>query len=189
MEARNREFSLVSNLWKDYWNRLFRYWDWSLDGANITASPVFDGSPYSFGGNGDKIDLGDRGFSTIDIPGAVTLVQNASASETTGGGCVTNGPFANLEIPFGPVGADITEAFRGNPDNLKYRPHCMARDFKVVTASKTLTPEAVEALLASPNITAFNPNLASFGVPGKPNLYNLHGKGHLGKNKLPASLW
>lgn len=148
---------------------------------------MFDGSPYSFGGNGDKIDLGDRGFSTIDIPGAVTLVQNTTASETTGGGCVTNGPFANLTIPFGPVGADITEAFRHNPDNLKYRPHCMARDFKVVTASKTLTPEAVEALLASPNITAFNPNLASFGVPGKPNLYNLHGKGHLGKNKLPAS--
>lgn len=163
------------------WRRSSRYWDWTLDVANITASPVFDGSPYSFGGNGDKVEFGDRGFSTIDIPGVVTLVQNTSASESTGGGCVTNGPFANLTIPFGPVGADITEAFRNNPDNLKYQPHCMTRDFKVVTASKTLTPAAVEALLASPNITAFNPNLASFGVPGQPSLYNLHGKGHLGK--------
>ena len=148
---------------------------------------MFDGSPYSFGGNGDKVEFGDR-LITIDIPGVMKFVQNITAFETTGGGCVTNGPFANLTIGFGPVSADITEAFRNNPDNLKYMPHCMTRDFKVVAASKTFTPAAVEALLASPNITAFNSNLACIDIPGKPNLYNLHGKGHQGKKKQSTAL-
>lgn len=78
----------------------FKYWDWTLDAANIEASPLFDGSPYCMSGNSKAIP------GRADISNSVKLPPvniEFYFPVGTGGGCVTTGPFANAEVPFGPV--------------------------------------------------------------------------------------
>ena len=101
---------------------LIRYWDWSLDWEDITLAPVWD-SVLGFGGNGNSSDSrpGFRGF------------------------CVTDGPFANLELLFiGPM--DV--------------PHCLSRDFlrgeNLTTYAQRIRPQALEELLRLPSYEAFN---------------------------------
>jgi len=53
------------------------YWDWTLDWENITTSPVWD-TVTGFGGDGN---------TSVGRP-----VFNAH--------CVTEGPFAGLEVPY-----------------------------------------------------------------------------------------
>ncbi|KAF2237624.1 putative tyrosinase [Viridothelium virens] len=72
----------------DY-NGYLPYWDWSLDWNNISGSPVWD-NEFGFGGNGNSSEDGFRG------------------------NCVTDGPFAWLEVLF--IG-DISV------------PHCLSRGF------------------------------------------------------------
>ena len=67
------------------------YWDWTLDAADVTKSPVFDGSPTSMGSNGKFIPHGTlhfEGFGGL----SVDLLPG------TGGGCLTGGPFADLIV-------------------------------------------------------------------------------------------
>jgi tyrosinase len=62
---------------------VFPYWEWGLDCNNMLVSPVFDGSEYSIGSNGDP-----------------------SRTGATGGGCLKKGtPFANFTVNIGPMGA------------------------------------------------------------------------------------
>ncbi|ROV97790.1 hypothetical protein VPNG_08645 [Cytospora leucostoma] len=87
------------------------YWNWALDAVSeeaVPASPIFD-PVYGFGGNGAYI-ANVSGFpedyqAMVEIPGR------------TGGGCITDGPFANLSVSMGP----------GN--HTSYNPHCLRRDF------------------------------------------------------------
>lgn len=155
-----------------------RYWDWTLDAANLMASPVFDGSPYSLGGNGSPIPARPGPIFFIILAPTVNRIVNFTGVESTGGGCVTTGPFANLTVPFGPLGPNLTDSMRNDPDNLKYRPHCLKRDMKPKLASRSFTPAAIEALLGSPDIHNFNLRLSSLPDPSVVNLYDLHGKGH-----------
>lgn len=94
------------------------------------ASPVFDGSPYSLGGNGEPIPAGPGPIVIISLAPTVYRIMNFTGVESTGGGCVTTGPFANLTVPFGPLGLGLTDSMRNDPDNLKYRLHCLKRDMK-----------------------------------------------------------
>ncbi|KAJ7257172.1 hypothetical protein B0H12DRAFT_1232622 [Mycena haematopus] len=81
------------------------YWDWSQDvatGRPLAESPVFD-RVYGFGGNG------------ADIPGYEGLFGNKSllsaagwVAPGAGGGCVTDGPFAQFMLSVGP-GFNITD--------------------------------------------------------------------------------
>lgn len=50
------------------------YWDWSLDWEDITKAPIWD-PVIGFGGNGNESD-----------------------AESIHGHCVTDGPFARLEV-------------------------------------------------------------------------------------------
>ena len=68
------------------------YWDWTLDWENVTLSPVWDIST-GFGGTWD----------VRDRPPVFKAY------------CVTEGPFANLEVPYF---EDIHE------------PHCLLRRFR-----------------------------------------------------------
>jgi len=63
----------LSLKWKNTNNR-DRYWDWSLDSANIEESPLFD-AYYGFGSNGNS----------------------TASSSVAFGHCVTDGPFAMLQ--------------------------------------------------------------------------------------------
>ncbi|KAF4568167.1 hypothetical protein EYR40_010436 [Pleurotus pulmonarius] len=81
------------------------YWDWTRDADNATSvadSPIFD-PVFGFGGNG------------IDVPGYAGLFGNLSIPGWTGGGCITDGPFASYNLSIGP-GTLVTN-------------HCLTRAF------------------------------------------------------------
>ncbi|KAF2276777.1 Di-copper centre-containing protein [Westerdykella ornata] len=69
------------------------YWDWTLDSANLLASPLFDGSPYSMGSNGEYFAHGSTHLEAfglkLDLPAG------------TGGGCLKTGPFKDLIVNLG----------------------------------------------------------------------------------------
>ena len=84
-----------------------------MDYQDLRQSPVWDVQE-GFGGSGN-ISFGESHFE---------------------GYCVTEGPFANLEIPYA---------------KLDYSPHCLSRGFvdsdALVITSQNVTPKAVEAVL------------------------------------------
>jgi len=86
------------------------------------SSPIFDGSPYSMGGNGEY----------IPHPGLVLPPPVEGVSPTIyldagfGGGCVKSGPFKNMTVNLGPIGLPNTTA--GPDGGLGYNPRCLKRD-------------------------------------------------------------
>jgi len=93
------------------------YWDWPLYYENLTASPLFDGSDTSLGGNGEYIPHGGtpvRAFGLeVDLPPG------------TGGGNVTTGPFAYWTVcqqstffPFASMPVHLPPTYPTNPHPL-----------------------------------------------------------------------
>ena len=96
------------------------YWDWTLDWENITIAPIWD--PESgFGGNGNS-SIGKAVFK---------------------GYCVTDGPFAGLQIPY---------------FEHIYQPHCLLRGFDEHLSKyrSDLSPEALDSLLLAPDYETLN---------------------------------
>ena len=106
------------------------YWDWSLDWENITQAPIWN-SDLGFGGNGDEKD-----------------------GESIHGHCVTDGPFAKLEVLY--------------VEKIPYR-HCLSRGFatgrNLTRFSDALRPASLEKLLRVPDYATFN-----LGVEDGPHL-------------------
>ena len=96
------------------------YWDWTLDWENIASSPVWNVET-GFGGNGN--------FSV----GHPVLKAH----------CVTEGPFAGLEVLYF--------------ENI-YQPHCLLRGFDKPPKSfrRELQPKALLKLLLSPDYDSIN---------------------------------
>ena len=96
------------------------YWDWTLDWENITRSPVWDVQT-GFGGSGNT-SAGPPVFKAY---------------------CMTEGPFAHLEVPY---------------FEHIYQPHCLLRGFDdhLEDYRVELQPKALMRLLLSPNYTALN---------------------------------
>jgi tyrosinase len=90
------------------YNGAMPYWNWTLDALDWTSSPLFD-PVHGFGGNGpflaDLSGFPPEAFHRLTFTGR------------TGGGCVTDGPFANFTVNMGP----------GN--STAYNPRCLHRDF------------------------------------------------------------
>lgn len=103
----------------DYHGQL-TYWDWTLDWENITMSPIWDVET-GFGGSGN-VEVGSPVFKAH---------------------CVTEGPFANLEVPYF---EDI------------YQPHCLLRGFdeNLEDFRLELKPESLMNLLLSPDYRSIN---------------------------------
>ena len=103
----------------------YSYWNWALDWENLAQAPVWD-LDLGFGGNGE-IGIG------------APIVQ---------GYCVTQGPFANMTVPY---------------LNLELRPHCLVRGFTSGTAlarlGKIIRSEALQKLFQESHYEAFNLNL------------------------------
>jgi|SRR3569833_513117 len=96
---------------------VFPYWEWGFDCGDMDKSPVFDGSEYSLGGNGEFVKGHRAGIG--------------GAKPGTGGGCLKKGtPFANFTVNLGPVGL--------RPP-LKYNPRCIKRDLNSDICSKWAT--------------------------------------------------
>ncbi|KAG9217933.1 hypothetical protein CCMSSC00406_0008574 [Pleurotus cornucopiae] len=128
------------------------YWDWTrdVDGASIVAaSPVFD-PVFGFGGNG------------IDIPGYAGQFGNMSdIPGWTGGGCITDGPFASYNLSIGP-GTLVTN-------------HCLTRSFNTFAVA-FIRSSQVANTTKQPNFERFRIELE--GTPVTPTL-KVHDAGHL----------
>ncbi|KAM7186698.1 hypothetical protein V8F33_011685 [Rhypophila sp. PSN 637] len=105
-------------LWSCGWHRRLGqpYWDWTLDTAteaSFLASPVFD-TVRGFGSNGAFIP---GNLSNIQLPGHIGGPP-FDLPDRSGGGCVTDGPFAGMTTFLGPQNISTGTT-----------PRCLRRDF------------------------------------------------------------
>lgn len=123
------------------------YWDWTEHNDNFTNHPLFDGSQFSLGGNGVYVPHGTVNDTVPGVPDPQVVVRPPG----TGGGCVIDGPFANITLNLGP------KFPYGDRDStaLEYTPHCMTRDFLEPLAQQLLTNESVAELLSQPTLADF----------------------------------
>ncbi|KAI4870243.1 Di-copper centre-containing protein [Hypoxylon rubiginosum] len=136
------------------------YWEWGLDAGSVENSPLFDGSETSMGSNGAKINNTAPGPGNPFFPGG------------SGGGCVTNGPFTNYTVNFGPNTAD---------DPLAYNPRCLKRDLNTqICAQWASLKNTTETILESPDVALFQANLqGDFRWPEARKWgFAVHGGGH-----------
>ena len=141
---------------------------------------MIDGSADSLGGNGALVPPPANLVAFIQLAPVVNTTWDLNGFEHTGGGCVTTGPFANWTVPFGPIGPNITDSMRDNPDKFRYKPHCLTRNFGPIAAAESFTQTSHDALLQSANISEFNQRFSDLANPNIPTIFNLHGKGHQG---------
>ncbi|KAL2879822.1 hypothetical protein SGCOL_004866 [Colletotrichum sp. CLE4] len=139
------------------------YWDWPKYASAPEKSPIFNGDPYSLGGNGEYIPHDGPvieppegiGGSSIQLPAGV------------GGGFVTTGPFANMTVHLGPVGG--LEGTAPGPDGgLGYSPRGLKRDVGPAMNQRYANYTTVLNLLLKPNISEYR--LLSEGVPYTPEI-------------------
>ncbi|KAH6648602.1 hypothetical protein BKA67DRAFT_575316 [Truncatella angustata] len=142
------------------YNGTVPYWDWTQDAINeaaFVASPLFD-TTHGFGGNGPYIEdisgFPSDWLSLVEIPGR------------TGGGCITDGPFATYNASMGP----------GN--HTDYTPHCVRRDFSPSLAVQSLNSSVYAHVLAATNF--FELEHRTEGISLGISAMSLHGGGHLG---------
>ncbi|KKY34132.1 putative tyrosinase central domain containing protein [Diaporthe ampelina] len=76
------------------------YWDWPKYQHAPQDSPIFNGDPYSLGGNGQYIPHN----GTVITPPDGVSGGDIQLPAGVGGGYVVTGPFANLTINLGPFG-------------------------------------------------------------------------------------
>ncbi|KAF7324633.1 Tyrosinase central domain-containing protein [Mycena kentingensis (nom. inval.)] len=135
----------------------FPYWDWSEDidsGLPIAKSPVFD-PVFGLGGNGVDIPNYNGQFGNL-----TRLESFGWVAPGAGGGCVTDGPFAEYQLNTGP-GTNITK-------------HCLQRAFNE-NIRGFLTGEQVQAVLEEQSFESFRIRLE--GAPVYPTM-GLHDAGH-----------
>ncbi|EWG47590.1 hypothetical protein FVEG_07657 [Fusarium verticillioides 7600] len=132
------------------------YWDWTLDSSSIEdfgKSPIFDAET-GFGGNGVFIDISSWTNVTRQVSGR------------TGGGCVTDGPFAKGEF----------EVHAGPDTSTAYNPRCLARDVAAEYGISKLNQTVVDWTLGAKDFFEFDQRVQG-GVSAESQGY--HGGGHL----------
>ncbi|KAK8113983.1 uncharacterized protein PG998_001526 [Apiospora kogelbergensis] len=124
------------------------YWNWTLDAdtnAKFLGSPVFD-PVHGFGGNGKYVrDTGSNTNRRLSSSSGLGqhIAMAADDPSATGGGCISDGPFANYQVSMGP----------GN--STKYNPHCLVRDVNPSFARSMLGRAENVQLLAQPDFWHF----------------------------------
>ncbi len=109
------------------------YWEWGLDVKNPAASPVFDGSDTSLGGNGEFFPHEGMILTEAMNPDALIPLPPG-----TGGGCVRTGPFANMTVHVGPVALAQygTSNSTSSENPLGDNSRCLKRDLNAGVASR-----------------------------------------------------
>ncbi|KAH0429210.1 tyrosinase central domain containing protein [Colletotrichum camelliae] len=134
------------------------YWDWPKYASAPEKSPIFNGDPYSLGGNGDYVPHDGPVITPPDGVGGGNIQLPAGV----GGGFVTTGPFANMTVNLGPVGG--LEGTAAGPDGgLGYNPRGLKRDVGPAMNQRYANYTTVLNLLLKPNIYEYR--LLSEGVP------------------------
>ncbi|KAI0023881.1 hypothetical protein F4780DRAFT_769121 [Xylariomycetidae sp. FL0641] len=137
----------------------FPYWEWGLDAGSVETSPLFDGSETSMGSNGAPLNRTGGGRDSFFPTGS-------------GGGCVTEGPFKNYTVNFGPNTAE---------DPLDPNPRCLKRDLNTgICAQFASLRNTTEVILESPDIALFQANIqGDFRWPAARKWgFAVHGGGH-----------
>lgn len=143
------------------------YWNWGKSALDPINSPIFDGSPGSMGGNG--------AFAPHNCTNAFQNNKNCIPAGA-GGGCVTQGPFANMSVNLGPISPTLAAAnvtALSPADFFRYNPRCLRRDVSVFVSSGWTTDQNSTDLIAgSTSVEEFqdtmqgNPSTGDFGVHG-----------------------
>ena len=127
------------------------YWDWSDPAeAKFNESSVFSQTALSMGGNGSPTT---HGLLNGTVPG-VPSPQIVTRPPGTGGGCVTDGPFANTTLSMGPI-FPLPVGEEEPSDYFAYRPHCLKRDFLQSIPDQFFAADKIENLLASTTLAQF----------------------------------
>ncbi|KFA68508.1 hypothetical protein S40285_05385 [Stachybotrys chlorohalonatus IBT 40285] len=106
------------------------YWNWFANTDNVYASPLYDGSDTSFGGDGEFFAHN----GSLAATGAVHFPSGR------GGGCIQSGPFKDYVVNLGPIRPGMQGLEPSPTGNLGYNPHCLRRD---------LTQEALSYMTAT----------------------------------------
>ncbi|PMD35222.1 Di-copper centre-containing protein, partial [Hyaloscypha variabilis F] len=149
------------------------YWNWAITALDPVNSPVFDGSPYSMGGNGAY----EAHNCTNAIASTATPPLNC-IPPGAGGGCVETGPFKNHTVNFAPVAPSLIEpGLNGSLPFLSYDPRCLKRDVSVwVSSNWTKDVDIADLINQNPDIYWFQTIMQGNGfIDG---FFGVHAAGH-----------
>ncbi|RMZ89830.1 hypothetical protein DV736_g2958, partial [Chaetothyriales sp. CBS 134916] len=154
----------------------FPYWNWPATADNLHGSAVFDGSEYSMSGDGIYEDTGP-----------VVLSDTLSLPHGSGGGCVTTGPFANLEVTMQVIPIQyVIEGLDLPPTAFQKNVSCLTRDLNTYAAQTYTNYDLLNQAMNSPNISDFTTQIN--GVFGGDAL-GLHSGAHFVVGSPASSLY
>ncbi|KAK4125815.1 tyrosinase-like protein [Parathielavia appendiculata] len=139
------------------------YWDWPKYARAPQDSPLFNGDPYSLGGNGEYIP--HEGPIIVPPPGVGG--DNISLPAGEGGGFVKTGPFANMVVNLGPVGG-LADTAPGPMGGLGHNPRGLKRDLGGAMNMRYANYTTVLRMLLQPNVDQYR--IVSEGVPYTPEI-------------------
>ncbi|OTA66034.1 Di-copper centre-containing protein [Hypoxylon sp. EC38] len=146
------------------------YWNWGLYASDPASSPIFDGSVYSMSGNGEYIP--DKGPLVLTLGDYPPVYLPAG----TGGGCVTSGPFKDMQVNLGPANLPLNNGSVLTGTGFGYNPRCLRRDVSAaVNSAYANASSIIDLILENDNIADFQ--LVMQGVPGSGSI-GVHGGGH-----------
>ncbi|KAH7378447.1 hypothetical protein DE146DRAFT_320127 [Phaeosphaeria sp. MPI-PUGE-AT-0046c] len=143
------------------------YWNWFKYQDNLRASPVFDGSDTSMGGDG----------SFVAHNGSVGGTGKIFLPSGQGGGCIMSGPFKGAQTNLGPINPAMAGQAKVN-ETFAHNPRCLRRDLTTFASSNWLTNENLYNLTLGPaaeSIAAFQNELQGRFDDG---FLGMHGAGH-----------
>jgi tyrosinase len=144
------------------------YWNWFTYQDNLRASPIFDGSDTSMGGDG----------SFVKHNGSVGGHPDVHLPSGKGGGCIKSGPFKGVQANLGPLSPAMDGEVIVNT-TFAYNPRCLKRDLTTFASSKWFTTENLYNVTlgpASKNIATFQNELQGRFDQG---FLGMHIAGHL----------
>lgn len=151
------------------------YWDQTLDVYDTRKSPIYDAET-GFGGNGEKLDpLPPPPNPGVEFLEDLMFKAGANQSQevkdrlpiTTGGGCVTDGPFAK----------DKYVLRIARYDEPKRDDHCLERDLSPLTSADWSTKQRERDLYKLEKYSDFHYLLE--GTLGEPDsFFGVHAAGH-----------
>jgi len=142
------------------------YWDWPKHSADLLASPLFDGSEYSLGGNG--ADLTPEELAKVPP----CHVGNVSCGQGTGGGCVSS-VFNNYKIRYLPSSPKEMR----NPDGaipktaFHVQERCFSRMLNQYIATNWQNKEKYDEIMSQDTVEAFQASLDNASGTGRPGLH------------------
>ncbi|KAH7311288.1 hypothetical protein B0I35DRAFT_437840 [Stachybotrys elegans] len=144
------------------------YWDWPKYASSPETSPIFNGDPYSLGGNGEFVPHNGPVIPPSgDLPPVMLPPGN-------GGGFVTTGPFANMTVNLGPV-IPLEGTTPGTLGGLGWNPRGLKRDIGPLLTTRYANYTAILNLLRAPTLGQYR--ILSEGVPSTIEI-GPHGAGH-----------